>query len=578
MPDPLPPLRDPEGPPTGASPRKPTVPARRLAAAALPVCAVAALIAWYAWSGDAQRNGRLSGPSDDAPSPPIDAAVEGQIVAFCSDCHTLPRAEHLPRDRWHLEVQRGYEFYARSGRNDLHPPPMHQVVAYFRSRAPEEVLFPQPVEAPTRLRTTFAVQELTWGQADSLRPEIAHLRWARLAAEGPPVLLACDLRFGRIAAVDLRDREPGPQILARLAHPAHIEPCDLDGDGAIDLVVADLGASRPCDHDRGRVVWLRREKESSRFTEIVLTSGLGRVADVRPADFDRDGRLDLVVAEFGHYQTGGIFLCRNVAERSQPPRFERERLDDRPGTIHVPVHDFNGDGWPDFIALVSQEWEHVEAFVNRGQGRFQLQNLWAGPDLLFGSSGLELVDLDQDGDLDILFTNGDAWDNWYANPTHGVQWLENRGDLRFAYHRLTDLPGAYRALAGDLDGDGDLDIIAVAWLPPPVMPRSLRDGPLASIVCLEQTEPGVFVRHTLETGAPYYATLELADFDEDGDLDFAVGPGPQVALTPDKTHWLAVWWNQRSTRREKAPDRERGAPAPPRSSAHVLPGGSTGGP
>jgi len=481
----------------------------------------------------------------------IDPALESQIVAFCSDCHTLPRPENLPRDRWHTEVSLGYEFYARSGRNDLKPPPMHQVVAYYRACAPQEVLFPQPVEAKTKLRATFAVEELTLSQDAGVRPEISYLRWARLSPDDRHVLLFCDVRFGYVAYVDLGERDPNPQVLTRLNHPCHVEPCDLDADGAIDLVVADLGSSRPCDHDRGRVVWLRREKESGRFEERVLASGLGRVADVRPADFDGDGDLDLVVAEFGHYQTGGIFLCRNVAKSGEAPRFDLEELDDRPGTIHVPVHDFNGDGLPDFVALVSQEWEHVDAFINRGDGLFHLQTLWAGPDLMFGSSGIELVDLDQDGDMDVLYTNGDAWDNLYVSPSHGVQWLENLGNLRFAYHRLTDMVGAYRALAGDLDSDGDLDIIVVAWLPPPLMPRSVVAAPLASIVCLEQTEPGVFVRHTLQSGSPPYATFEMADFDGDGDLDFAVGPGPHVANTPEKAPWLTVWRNRGVAPREK---------------------------
>ena len=71
------------------------------------------------------------------------------------------------------------------------------------------------------------------------------------------------------------------------------------------------------------------------------------------------------------------------------------------------------------------------------------------------------VDMDQDGALDILFTNGDTFDDQYVKPSHGVQWLKNLGDQQYAYHRLTDLPGAHAARAGDFDLDGDLDLVAV---------------------------------------------------------------------------------------------------------------------
>ena len=510
----------------------------------LAVGAAIGLVAWQVFRRGPDAREHLDSLDDDSARTALDDQAESRIVAFCSDCHALPLAENFPRDRWHREVQRGYEFYARSGRNDLDPPPIHQTIAYYRSRAPEHVAFPTPVEAETQLAVKFHVEKLTLDKSAGVVPEIAHLRWARLDPKAAPLLLLGDMRFGYVAAVDLRASNPQPKILARLGNPCHVEPCDLDGDHRTDLLVADLGSFRPADHNRGRVVWLRARQGGGPFEEIVVASGLGRVADVRPADFDGDGDLDLIVAEFGHYQTGGILLLRNVAPAGERPRFEPETIDRRPGTIHVPVHDFNGDGLPDFVALVSQEWEHVEAFINLGKGRFHLQNLWAGPDLNFGSSGIELLDLDRDGDMDILYTNGDAWDNWYVNPSHGVQWLENLGHFQFAYHRLTDLPGAYYALAGDVDRDGDLDIIAVAWLPPMARPASVMATTPVSIICLEQTAPGVFVRHTLETGAPYYATLEVGDFDGDGDLDFAVGPGPLVANALQSRQWLSVWRNQ----------------------------------
>jgi len=469
----------------------------------------------------------------------LDESLVSQIVAFCSDCHGMPRPENYPRDAWHRNVRRGFELYARSGRNDLDPPPIQLTVAYFRSRAPERVVFEEPEEAETELLATFTKVHLTSEQEFVAAPGISHLRWTDLEQDGNPVLLACDMRRGYIFAVDLRDRQLRSQVLARLTAPCHVEPCDLDGDHAIDLLVADLGSRAVSDHDHGQVVWLRRQNAAEPYEKVAIASGLGRVADARPVDLDRDGDLDVVVAIFGFSQTGKIVLLRNMGA----PQFELEVIDARPGAIHVPVHDLDLDGRLDFVALVSQEYERVEAFINQGNAQFNRQTLWAAPDPTFGSTGIELVDLDQDGDMDVLYTNGDTFDDLYVKPSHGVQWLENDGRQQFAYRRLTDLPGAHRALAGDLDLDGDLDIIAVAWLHDQVLPASAASTPMASVVCLEQTSPGVFVRHTLEEGMACNAALELADFDDDGDLDFAVGLQVSQKLR-HLSHWLTVWWNQ----------------------------------
>ncbi len=463
----------------------------------------------------------------------VDELTRSRIEAFCGDCHRVPLVESFPSDAWHDMVWRGYEFYARSGRTDLDPPPAAATAAYYRARAPAQFSFPELADAAHPLGTAFVKRRLP---GSSIAPAIAYLRWLPLQQQAPARLLACDMRDGRVMAVDLQQPEVPRQVLARLNHPCHAETCDLDGDGILDLVVADLGSFTPDDHDLGRVVWLRGRGQSADYEEVVLANGLGRVADVRPADVDLDGDLDLIVAEFGLHATGSILLLQNTGGRDGLPKFKPRPIDPRPGTIHVPVCDLNGDAYPDFLALISQEYESVEAFVNQGNGEFRAYPLWSAPDLTFGSSGIEPVDMDQDGDLDVLYTNGDSFDNSFANPTHGVQWLENIGNLTFEYHRLTDLVGAFRALPADVDLDGDLDIVAVAWLPEEVKPARLATMSLPALLCLEQTSPGVFVRHTLEAGLPRNAALEIADLDNDGDPDLVVGAVG--------AHWITVWTNE----------------------------------
>ena len=507
------------------------------------VCLAAAVLLWRHSVSRAKWQQYVSLQHGSATPAALDEHVASQIEAFCGDCHGMPVAGNYPRDTWHFRVLRGYEYYARSGRNDLDPPPMYLTVDYFRSRAPEQVEFPEPEEAQIPLRALFTTERVTLEKETAVRPGISFLRWTDLKRDGQPVLLACDMKRGGVFALDLRDRHSRLRTLTQLENPCHVEPCDLDGDGAVDLVVAELGSFRASDHDRGKVVWLRRRDSVDDYEKIVLASGLGRIADVRPADFDGDGDVDLVVAEFGHRKTGKIFLFRNMTEASDRPHFEIEVVDSRPGPIHVPVHDLNGDGHPDFFALVSQEYECVAAFLNQGNAQFRMQTLWAAPDPTFGSTGIQLVDLDKDGDMDVLYTNGDTFDEQYIKPTHGIQWLENLGGQQFAYRRLTDMPGVHRALAGDIDLDGDLDIIASSWLHDQLYPENAASRPMASIVCLEQTSAGVFAHHTLEVGFPCHAALELADFDNDGDLDFAVG-WQLSEKWRHLSHWLTVWWNQ----------------------------------
>ena len=62
-------------------------------------------------------------------------------------------------------------------------------------------------------------------------------------------------------------------------------------------------------------------------------------------------------------------------------------------------------------------------------------------------------------------TNGDSLDDFTIRPFHGVRWFENEGEYPFEQHDLATMPGVHRAQAADIDGDGDLDVVACAFLP-----------------------------------------------------------------------------------------------------------------
>ena len=119
-------------------------------------------------------------------------------------------------------------------------------------------------------------------------------------------------------------------------------------------------------------------------------------------------------------------------------------------------------------------------------------------------------------------TNGDSMDSQMLRPYHGVQWLENPGSYPFRYHRLTSLYGASAP-------SRTISTATATWTSwPPVFSRGRLSGPLPrmgldAVIVLEQTAPGRFVRHSLETVTCDHATCDLGDFDGDGKVDLVTG-------------------------------------------------------
>jgi hypothetical protein len=492
----------------------------------------------------------LHAPADVSPSPvhvpaveaaPLEATSE-QVHTFCGACHPYPPAETFPREHWAEEVRRAYDFY-RDSRYRLDPPDVERVIAYYRKRAPDALA---PAKKTPVATTPFPVKLERVGYSPSGRPTVAgvtNVQLAHLFRDDRLDLLVCHFKPGRIWCVKPYDNPPSWHALADVQAPCHVEVVDLDGDGHKDLLVADLGSFYPSDDRTGRVIWLRNDGKG-RFTPITLLDGVGRVADVQAADFNGDGKLDLVVAVFG-WRHGEVLYLENRTTDWAKPEFHRTVLDPRSGAIHVPVGDINGDGHPDIVALLAQEHEEVIALLGDGTGGFTRELLYQAPHPAYSSSGIQLVDLDGDGDLDVLYTNGDNLDPpSMLKPYHAIQWLENRGTFPFVHHHIEAQYGVMRAVAADIDGDKVLDIVAVSFLPPENF-REAHAQRVEAVQVLRQTSPGRFERferHVLDAGVCSHLTCAVGDVYGDGRNHIVTG---NFFISPMSAHGelLTVWRN-----------------------------------
>lgn len=320
--------------------------------------------------------------------------------------------------------------------------------------------------------------------------------------------------------------------------PVHVEPVDMDGDGDLDLLVSEMGFVFPNNDKIGTVVILENDGHQNFKRHEVLTNTT-RVTDIRAADFDEDGQLDLAVGQFG-YDQGEVRWMRRTGPWTFDPG---EILVDLSGDINVCVADFNGDGHQDIVALISQQWEEIYYFEGDGHGRFTRKLIWGSTNEDYGSSGISVCDLNGDNRPDILYTNGDGFGPAATpgpRPWHGVQWLENTGAGTFKYHRVGDLPGAYSPIGVDFDQDGKMDIMAVAayadW--------DKMNPLVASLVWFHNEGQQRFTKRVLAAAPKDLLTLGAGDFDGDGRLELVTGGFP-VYPPYDNVDRITLWRHTR---------------------------------
>ena len=272
---------------------------------------------------------------------------------------------------------------------------------------------------------------------------------------------------------------------------------DFDGDGLLDLYVGNYlddapATRRECRSPAGVPDYcgplthrpapdrLLRNVGDGRFEDVTERSGIASgshapALGVVAADFDGDGRLDFYVANDawpnrlwinqgdGRFVDNALIAGVAVNSDGQPE-----------GSMGVDAGDYDGDGHDDLVMVHIAE-EKATLYVADGRGMFEDRSAVSGLAALtrgFTGFGAAWIDYDNDGWLDLLIVNGRVRMDPAApvgeNPFPYAQrmlLLHNRGDGRFVDDAARGGPVFAEARVsrgaafGDLDNDGDLDVV-----------------------------------------------------------------------------------------------------------------------
>ena len=303
-------------------------------------------------------------------------------------------------------------------------------------------------------------------------------------------------------------------VLRDTIAPLRLDSADFDGDGQNELILSDIGILWPSDEKAGKVMLLDISNNSEDYNPQIVIQDIGRVTCAEAADLDSDKDLDLTLCEFGHLN-GSVGWLENLGENN----WTWHKLETKPGTIEALPIDIDGDGDYDIVSIISQLSEQIVVFWNDGFGNFTSEILFNASTTFFGMSGINIADIEGDGDQDILFTNGDVLDGDFPEDEnlwdyHGLSILENLGNGEFDYQRLIAFTGAYDSAMFDIDNDGVEEIVVVGFKPSVGDRVDYGDQP--NIAWLDYSNSSwtpIFPENDIDTPL---ISLEVMDYDGDG--------------------------------------------------------------
>jgi hypothetical protein len=451
-------------------------------------------------------------------------------AVYCQSCHALPDPALINKASWERGVlpqmgprlgifRHGLTHYPSSirdtaiGRSFYPSRPIladwqwQDIIDYYSGVAPDS-LTGQPEHRA--IDTTLKLFEPVAVSATGRTPVTC---FVKVDTEGG----RRQILAGRVFPGRLYRYDPACRLLDSSKIAGGVVDMQVMGDSGI---LCNIGNINPNNEKYGSAhrFWYDRNKNLVIDTVPFLKS-LARPVEVLGADLNGDSRMDYVVCEFGNLK-GALSWMEDVGGR----QYVRHVLRAQPGAIKAYIQDADGDGRPDIWVLFAQGDEGIFLYLNKGGGRFEEHRLLRFPPV-YGSSYFELADMNKDGHPDIVYTCGDNADfSLVLKPYHGVYIFLNDGHNHFTQAYFYPINGCYKAMARDFDGDGDLDLATIAAF------ADFKGHPEEGFVYLENQGGMDFRPFSLPAAKlGRWLTMDAGDLDGDGKIDivlgnFAVGP------------------------------------------------------
>ena len=248
----------------------------------------------------------------------------------------------------------------------------------------------------------------------------------------------------------------------------------------------------------------------------ILSSVVANYGDPITADLDGDGDQDVIVGRTINFPPVPVdyrivWLANDGAGNFGAPQTVTTSV---APAMEVHAADLDGDGDIDLISAQTQQGK-LAYYLNDGAGNFGSQQIIPGvagptPQTSWSPYSIDTADFDGDGDLDILTGY------YILQGTDRVVWFANDGAANFSTAQIIDTTDRIEVRAGDLDGDGDEDVMGCRYIPgSSTASYWLNDG-TGAFGQMQSVTPGGSGKFT------------LGDHDGDGDLDFvptALGGG-----------------------------------------------------